>query len=828
MFKNSLTFRSFTCLLFLSILIAMNLHRPLPKWLPLILCVVVLVLAGFADEDARYRKIRNALQKFTYMYPQQKVFLHIDKPAYRGGENIWVKAYLVNGNDHLPDTISTNLYVELISPGKTRIQIKRFQMFSGFGIGDFTLSDTLAEGLYQIRAYTSWMQNFDGDFYYSQNFQLLNPGYRKLISPKQARVNRREIDNREKLEENLDIQFMPEGGDLVTGLESVVGFKAVNRLGKGTDVEGSVVDDAGNTVAAFRSNGKGIGSFTMKPEKGRKYYAVIPMKDKEVKVSLPEPLETGLIMHVTNHPDRVVVSLRTNRPATADPTANEIILTGQTGGSIYYHNILRLENGEALAEIPKARIPGGIMQITAFSGRGEPLAERLVFVNHMNYMKIRYVPTDTLTDEGRKIYLTLIATDMEDNPLQANLSLSVTREILRQPQHNRDNIISNLLLASDLKGYIEDPLDYFKDRTSETLKALDDLMLTQGWRRFDWNSILADEFPKIKYHEEKGLTVFGQITRDFFAIPLKNCKVQLSILDAYNDVFTQQSSSKGYFIFENLVYYDTVSVKIEAWRPSGRRNLLIVLPDELPGKVMKQQGDYQLTTLSERDNKAFRIERSVEAREAYNREQELLKEEEKNQIPSLHGEPDYVLRSEDFPTGSRDILEVMKGRVPGLNITGNQIYIRGINSIMGSNQPLFLIDGVPTQDVEAIKSIPVEDIDRVEILKGPNTAIYGVRGGNGVIAVYTKRGQFMKRGVVEFDMLGYSRPRQFYQPRYQPEDEPEDNYTLVWEPLILTDKNGVARIVFDKPPINGDYRFIVQGISYEGHAGFAETVINNQ
>ena len=86
----------------------------------------------------------------------------------------------------------------------------------------------------------------------------------------------------------------------------------------------------------------------------------------------------------------------------------------------------------------------------------------------------------------------------------------------------------------------------------------------------------------------------------------------------------------------------------------------------------------------------------------------------------------------------------------------------------------------------------------------------------------------MKRGVVEFDMLGYSRPRQFYQPRYQPEDEPEDNYTLVWEPLILTDKNGVARIVFDKPPINGDYRFIVQGISYEGHAGFAETVINNQ
>lgn len=806
----------------------MDHHRPFPRWFFLILSVVVLILAGFADEDARYRKIRNALQKFTYLYPQQKVFLHTDKPVYRGGEDMWVKAYLVNGIDHLPDTLSTNLYVELISPAKTRVQIKRFQMFSGFGVGDFTLSDTLAEGLYQIRAYTSWMQNFDADFYYSQNFQLLNPGYRKLISPKQARINRKELDNLEKLEENIDIQFMPEGGDLVAGLESVVGFRAVNRIGKGTDVEGRVVDDVGNTAATFRSFSKGIGTFSLKPEKGRKYHAVIPLKDRELKVPLPEPLETGLIMHVTHYPDKAVVSLRTNRPFTADPTANEVILTGQTGGKIYYGHIIRLENGEATAEIPTARIPGGIMQITAFSGRSEPLAERLVFVDHRNHMNIRLTPTDTLTEEGRKIYLTVSTTDLEDKPLPANLSLSITREIIRQPQHNQDNIISNLLIGSDLKGYIEDPMDYFKDHSPETMKALDNLMLTQGWRRFSWKSLLADEYPKIKYHEEKGLTVVGQITRDFFGIPLKNCKVQLSILDAYNDVFTQQTSKKGYFIFENLVYFDTVNVKIEAWRPSGRRNLLIVLPDEVPGEVLEQQGDYQLTTQSERDNKAYRIEKAVEAREAYSREQERLKEEEKNQIPSLHGDPDYVLRSDDFPEGSKDILEVMKGRVPGVNISGDQVYVRGINSISGSNQPLFLIDGVPTLDVGAVKAIPVEDIDRVEILKGPSSAIYGVRGGNGVIAVYTKRGHFMKRGVVEFGMLGYSKPRQFYQPRYRPEDEPEENYTLVWEPVITTGRSGKARIAFDKPLINGDYRFIIQGISYEGHVGFGETVVNNQ
>ena len=806
----------------------MDPKRPVPAWFSLILTVIFLILAGFADEDARYRKIRSALQKFTYVYMQQKIFLHLDKPMYRGGESMWIKAYLVDGINHRPDTLSTNLYVELIGPSQKRVEIKRFQMATGFGTGDFVLSDTLPEGLYQIRAYTNWMQNFDAAYYFEQNFQLINPGYRKLISPKQARVNRRELDNNEKLAEEFDLQFMPEGGDLVTGLESVVGFKAVNKLGKGVDVEGNIVDDKGNVVTTFRSFHKGIGTFILQPEAEKKYFAVALLPGGEIRIPLPQPLETGLVMHVTDHPTRISLNLRSNRPPTDDPTANELIITGQVGGRIYYHDILRLTDGTVRTEIPKSVAPAGIMQITVFSGRGDPLTERLVFVNPIDFMRVEFNASDTLTEDGTKVYLDITTTDSRKKPLRANLSLSVTREFVQQDPSNLDNIVSNLLISSDLKGYVEDPLEYFKDQSPTTLKALDNLMLTQGWRRFDWNKILAEEYPKIRYHEEKGLTVFGQITRNFFDIPLKNCRVQLSIMDAYNDVFTQVTSEKGMFLFENLVYYDTVSVKIEAWRPTGRRNLLIVLPEDEPREVLDQQGDYQLTTLSERDNKAYRIERAHEVGEAYREEQERLKEERKNELTGIYSEPDFVLRSEDFPKGSRDILDVIKGRVPGVSVNGNQVMIRGPSSIMGSTQPLFLIDGVPTHDVEAIRAIPVEDIERVEFLKGPSAAIYGVRGGNGVVAVYTKRGHFVIRGVVEFDMLGYNRPRQFYQPRYQPDNEPQTNYTLLWKPVILTDQSGKARVIFDKPLVKGDYRFVLQGISYGGSAGFAEAVINNQ
>jgi TonB-dependent SusC/RagA subfamily outer membrane receptor len=806
----------------------MKLKKPVTSWSFLLLSAMLVIFAGFADEDLRFRRIKEALDRFTIVYPQQKAYLHLDKAVYDGGDVMRVKAYLLNGLNHLPDTLSTNLYVELISPFKTRVEIKRIQLFRGFGIGDFVLSDTLPEGLYQIRAFTNWMQNFSVDFYFEKNFQVINPVYQTIISPREAKENQKELDSRDKLDSDIDLQFMPEGGSLVAGLESMVGFKAVNRLGMGVETEGSVVDDNGHVVASLKSFYKGIGTFSFTPQKGRKYFAIAVFEGREQRFPLPRSIENGLVMHVTDTPDQFTVSLNSNRMSTADRTANEVIIVCQLGGKIYAHKTVSLESGSQDIGISKKYFPGGIIHITAFSGRGQPLAERLVFNNRHDFMKIRYTATDTLTQAGKKIKIDLTATDPGNMPLAANLSLSVVREKTLQVPVNNDNIISNLLLTSDIQGYIEDPYAYFADNSPRMQQALDNLMVTQGWRRFSWEKILEGEYPEINYHEEKGISIYGQITHNFFGIPLKDCKVQLSILNAYNDVFTQYSSEKGYFLFEDMVYYDTIDVKIEAWRTSGRRNLLILLPEDKINEVKGLVGDHSLITQSERDNKAFRIERNTEAKIAYTKEQERLKEERENELQSIHGEPDYVLRSDDFPKGNRDILEVLQGRVPGVMIHGSQVIIRGPSSILGSNQPLFLLDGMPTMDVSAIRAIPVEQIDRVEVLKGPSAAIYGMRGANGVIAVYTKRGQYMQRGVIEFSMLGYATPRSFYQPKYLPENEPVNNYTLLWNPVVLTNASGKASMLLDKPEITGEYRIVIEGVSYMGHVGRMEEVVVNE
>ncbi len=800
----------------------MKTIRSWPTWQVLVVPLIIFFLAGFDDSDPRADRIRDALHKFTSLYPQKKVYLHIDKKEFIAGEVIWIKAYLVDGLDHLPDTMTTNLYIELISPFQTRVEIKRIQMFDGFGIGDIMLSDTLPEGLYQLRAFTAWMQNFDPEFYFEKNFQIFNPGYSRLISPREARHNKKELTERVEMSSETDIQFMPEGGYLVNGLQSVVAFKAISRTGKGVDAEGTIYDDKGIQITTFKTSYKGIGRFNITPQKGRKYHAVIS-GEKDRKIPLDEALESGLVMQVENTREQVAIQLTSSRTEPGD-----VIVAGQIGGRIYFSEVIKLNKGKATLTLNRNNFPGGIMQITVFSARGTPIAERLVFSNLLGLMKISLSASDSMSDDGKKIAVDIRTVDRQNRPVSANLSLSVTREINKANEVNRNNILSDLLLLSDLKGYVEDPLDYFKLSNEEFIRAMDNLMLTQGWRRFEWNSVLAGDYPKIRYHEEKGLTIAGKITRDFFNLPLEDCKIQLSIMDAYNDVYTQYSADKGTFKFENLIYYDTVSVKIEAWRPSGRRNLLILLADNQNTEVVNYQGDYTLTTISERDKKAHRAEVAEDSRKVYEREKQALEERKKNSMQGIYGDPDYVLYHEDFNMVNGNILDVMKGRVPGVVITGDNVHIRGINTLYGNTQPLYLVDGMPVMDVNAIKSIPIHDIERVEVLKGPKTSFYGARGANGVIAVYTKRGQFMVRGRIEFDMLGYSTPRRFYQPKYEPEAEPRINYTLVWDPVIMTDSNGRARIVFDKPLTGGEYRFDVQGISYSGHAGYFETVSTNE
>jgi TonB-dependent SusC/RagA subfamily outer membrane receptor len=775
------------------------------------------------EDNRRLKKIKSSLEHYNSIYPHQKVYLHLNKPSYKAGENIWFKAYVVSATDHRPDTLSTNLYMELINSSKEVIEMKRIRLFDGFGYGDFILRDTLPEGLYQLRSYTNWMRNFGDDYYFVFNFPFKNPYFKKYISRRQANINKRIIRDDIKKSEYFDIQFLPEGGHLVENMDCVVGFKAINALGRSVKVRGDVYDSDKNKIVSFSSFHNGMGAFSIKPEKDKKYFALVSFNEsREMKVDLPKSLERGIVMKTDNsNNDYILIDIKSNRFRTNDRTANEFALIGQVRGKIYHSSVINLADEHVQVRLEKRKFPTGIVHLTLFSYRYEAMGERLVFVNHDDNMIIKVNSEYINPGEKDSVRIIIDVLDAQGSPLRSNISLSVFEEEEVDPDSLYSSIRSNLLLTSDLRGYIENPKYYFQSKSGTESKALDYLMLTQGWRRFSWQEVINNELPEIKYPVENHITIGGQITGDLFKFPLKDCDVTLTILDEYNDQYYEKSDKKGYFQFDNLIYYDTVNLKIEARRPSKRKNLVIVLPEGSPEEVVRYYGNNELTTVSERDNKSYRRKRNIEIKEAMLEKEK--EESERNLMTSIHGEPDYVITSDEIPSGYTDVLQVIKGRVPGVLVSGNSVLIRGPSTFYGSNEPLYLIDGVTVSGVSSVLAIPVEDIERIEILKGPSAAIYGSRGANGVIAIYTKRGMFMKKGIIDLQMLGYSAPREFYQPKYEVDDDSQvkilKSSAIYWAPEVRTGFSGQARISFHIPENTPKYRIIIEGISYEGHLG---------
>ncbi len=776
------------------------------------------------EEDNRIERILDALNVYNSRYTQQKVFLHLDKPSYKAGDIIWYKAYLVDGMDHLPDTMSTNLYVEMIGPEKTSLVLHRILLKDGIAWGDFEIRDTMPEGLYQIRAYTNWMRNFDPRFYFVENIPVTNSRYSDFISPKDARKNRRTIDSRLKKSAQIDVQFFPEGGNLVAGLTSRLAFKAISSAGKGIDINGIIYNSSDGQVAEFKSTHRGMGSILFTPVRGEKYHAIIVTEGHTLKEDLPQAAEQGLIMRVESTPLYAYVNLYSNTYKTADRFANEVVVIGQTRGKVCYKAIADMSEDSTAFAIDKSLFPGGIAQITVFSARLESLAERLIFVDHHD--NISFSLDSITTNKDNLSEFAVSAHTNNGQPVAANLSFALLDASKTNESDFSSNISTYMLLTSDLRGSVEDPGYYFADSSVSRLRTLDNLLLTQGWRRFEWNQLVNHEYPEINYPRENGITIEGKITWELFGIPLSDCEVTLTILSSYNDIFTQYSKKDGSFKFDGLTYYDSVEAKIEALKTNGKKSLVINLPEPETDEITNFSGVNQPATESTRNNREYR--RAMFKKEEKERLIAEKEEKEKNRYGSIYGTPDNVIRAEDMPPGTSNIFQVLQGRVPGVDVRGNRVVIRGVKSLYGSTDPLYLLDGIPLIDAQAINSIPVTDVDRIEILKGTSASMYGSRGANGVIAIYTKRGDFLKKGVITFQMLGYSTPRRFYQPKYdadaytaKPGDMP---VTIYWKPVIRTDTTGKATVVVNMPAIIKKSRLVIEGISVEGKPGYLNQV----
>ncbi|HEX2934716.1 MAG TPA: TonB-dependent receptor plug domain-containing protein [Bacteroidales bacterium] len=765
--------------------------------------------------DIRVDRILKQLAVYRDSLWQQKINLHTDKDVYMAGENIWIKSYLLNASSFMPDSVSKEIYIDLIDFNNRHVQSIILRNKGGFSQGNILIKDTLAEGNYQLRAYTNWMRNFDTDFFFDKTIRVVNPNYENVVT--RSRISDIERCNKKvaQMQSDYTINFFPEGGDLVAGFKSRVAFKAENGMGNGIDVTGTLYSANGEKIIDFQSSHQGMGFFTFSPQSNEKYYAKVRFnkEEKEEKANIPNVITQGISMEADPFlPDFVRIVIRSNRTVSANIASNEIILVGQARGSAFYVSKGELKDKPIEVLVPKKHFPSGIVHFTVFDNRLEPACERLVFIDNLKKQNVNALEVIKKINSDSSIY-TLKLTSKNGNPVKSNLSLSVS-ENPSGANIYKSNILTHLLLTSDLKGKIEAPSYYFTGK-DEAIINLDLVMLTHGWRRFVWKDLLTAKFPNLKYLPFQGLSIEGRVTRDFFGAPVAGTKVRLSVLSSYNDVFETKTDSKGHFLFTNLDYEDTLSVKIEAIKNSGGNPGLIKIGDTIVPQITLTNAEirnvnYAKSKLKENGQRERLILR--EKYRAQNREQS-------KSSGRIHERPTNVIEVGPDAVNYTSVFQYMQGKVPGLTITGNSIIIRGINTITGSTDPLFLLDGVPI-DPSSAASMPPSDLATIEVLKGPEASAYGSRGGNGVIAFYSRRGEFINRGEIEFDMKGYHKVAEFYVPsagasQYKPSDYAVPR-TLYWAPQVITNGQGIATVRFPNAFKNENTQLTIEGLTSDG------------
>lgn len=818
-----------------------------------LLAVVLLAVAFRAAPaaDGFLQQLVRQLGRFYAATFPEKSYLHLDKTVYAAGETVWFKAYAVQAGNHQPDTLSRVLYVDLLSPDQVLVRQQLVRLRNGTGLGDILLPDTLVQGHYTVRAYTNWMRNSSPDYFYSQQITVWHTPLNTAapaIGERYTRVPNKPAAAR------LTVQFFPEGGNLVTGLESTIGFKAVDASGRGVAVAGTVKDSRGRDVVTFGSQHAGMGRFQLKPEPGQTYQATVRQPGGAfLTTPLPAALPAGFTMKVVELKDQIQVFIQRQAGAGAAP-AEAITLVAHVRGQVAYAGQGQVGTGTTFgARIPKSRFPTGVAHFTLFDSRNQPQCERLAFVGSaapdlritLQPDKARYAPRE-------KVTLRVAVANAQGQPVAGQFSLAVNNARLVPANAGQQTIRSYLLLTSELRGTVEDPGYYFANPTYDTALALDNLLLTQGWRRFAWKDLLANRFGNFPYPLEQSLSVSGQVLNGQLLgdkeTPAANATVLLLRFGGGNQLMTTTTDSLGHFFFGGFAERDTSRLLVRVQPQKGLRNPIVRLDQKvaaaaksLPPVPLEAGTAEEVAYLrSSKQQQVMERQYSPDGKRIVLQNVTVRGRRDIADGRRLYSRADAVVRPADIPAANSyfNVLQLIQGRVAGVQVTGSppnqSVIIRGVSSFSGNNTPLFVLDGVPT-DISIVNSIPVPDVESVEILKGTSAAIYGSRGGNGVIAILTKRGNpnydpatdpyaAAPLGMATYALPRYYPTREFYQPPYQQSGAqlpPDDTRgaTLFWAPQVVTDANGQATVTFYTSDVGGEYRLSLEGLTNGGLPG---------
>ena len=791
------------------------------KRLIFILMVLCSVSAFGQDASITSKSKANLTNHLT-----EKAYLHFDKPYYATGDTIYFKACVTLGERHKLSNLSGVLHVDLINPGNKIEQGIKLPLVNGLAWGDFVLPDTLAPGNYRIRAYTRWMLN-DGNLF-EQTIPIGSIHTQKVPESSTAKA----------VIAKPDLQFFPEGGQLIAGLPSKVAFKAVSINGLGIGVKGSVTDNSGKTISHFESAHLGMGFFSFTPEAGKLYKANIMFADgSKTSLDLPAPATKGIAITVDNDSlPKTGVKILSNAAYYNENKGKDYTLLIYSGGSATTVPI-KLDSSVISLDILKRHLHTGIATITLFSDVNEPLCERLIFVQNYDNLSLNLTTDKSSYATREKVSIKLNAKTRADSAALGHFSVSVIDESKMEVNEDKENtILSNLLLTSDLKGTLEQPNYYFTKITDEKLKELDLVMLTHGYRRFEWKQVLNNNDQPLAYRPEKSLEITGQV-KNLIGASLAKANVSL-LPNQSKQVFTTTADNKGNFAFHDMAFWDSTRFIIQATNAKGKIYTKLTYNGDKPVPITPviQQTNENLNTIISPSYLANNERQQEELSKLGLAKGKMLKEvkikaiklDDQYETQSLMGagHADQVIHSKEIGYGS-SLATALVGKLHGVGFSSLQPGLKQVPLLLGGGPMLVVVDGTMLPDSD-ISNINPTDVETVEVLKYAGTAIYGMSGGNGVLIITTKKGGSTKpediasTGILPITVQGYQKVREFYSPKYErgiTYNHPDLRSTIYWQPELITDKDGNVSFDFYNADGTATYRVVIEGIDEKGHIG---------
>lgn len=531
------------------------------------------LLSAQPDTDSIFAAYFAQAQTFADKYPREKSHLHFDNTSYYVGDTIWFKAYVTTDKQNMPSQLSKPLYVELVDQLGNVSERQIIELQNGEGNGQFVLTTALFSGYYEIRAYTKWMLAFDEKQYFSRTFPIYRKRRSEMDSARSIITYKMDESMKQRplqKEKKFMLRFYPESGQLVQGIPSLVAFEATSRDNGPADIQGTLRgEENGEVLTEFGSLHEGMGAFVYTPS-SKPAIAEVMYEGKKYSFPLPDALSLGYVINTVDKEKIIDVQISRNATTLNDTLA---LLISHQGRPLSYQVIDFAGKLTHHFTIPTQEYPAGVIQLSLISSKGSTLCDRFCYIMPSEALQLQASSSSALFKPYEPVQYKVSMKDKQGNPVRGHFSVAI-RDALNSDYSKYDNTIyTDLLLTSDLKGYIHQPGYYFADNSLSRKAALNMLLLVHGWRKYDMSTVIGDTILKPIYNPEPNLVLHGQVKSFFLGRNQSNMGINiLAQRDTLSAAGSTTTDSLGYFHIPMDSFEGTMEALIQTRREGKELN----------------------------------------------------------------------------------------------------------------------------------------------------------------------------------------------------------------------------------------------------------------